>query len=83
VTPTEIHIVARVIARHRDSDASVSLGSAAAMFSCDLSDALRAELPDFDYLGYWNAVEQARKEERARFAEWQAEAQARRAERSA
>ena len=57
MTKTELEIVARVLARWRPQSISV-----VAAITCDLSDALRAETEGFDYLGYWNEIELAKRE---------------------
>lgn len=77
MTPNDVRIIAEVLARYRDSEASTSIGSVVAMITCDLSDAFRKADPEFEYLEYWNIIEDYRRVERNRVAEWMAAARQR------
>jgi hypothetical protein len=72
-----MRIVAEVLAKYRDSEAGASIGSVVAMITCDLSDAFRKADPEFEYLEYWNIIEDYRRVERARVAAWIADARER------
>ena len=72
-----MRIIARTLARYRDSEARSDIGGVVAMITCDLSDDFKASDPNFEYLEFWNMVEDARRVERNRQAAWLREARAR------
>jgi hypothetical protein len=73
-------ILARVLARLYESNASATMKGCAAMVTVDVWDALKAEgIAPADSLAYWQPIDAARTVERAKWEALLADFQARRA----
>jgi len=71
-----VETLARVLARYRESEATLVKSTAAAI-TVDLWEAMREIEPDIDGLEYWPEMERARKAEREKWAAFVADSLAR------